>query len=223
MTGDRNTTSQLDSRSLSLQLRSAPVVMIVLLLSILGAAVVEWLPLLVHWFTIQDYSLDNNTIIFSSISSSIDNAEYWRFVTPIFLHFGHFHLIFNALLFWILGEKIEYFLGSPRLFVYITLIAISSNIAQYLLGVAALFGGLSGVVYGLLGFIWIRQKISPTSVLTVPQGLAAFMFIWLILGISGIVDFFMDASIANAAHAMGLIGGVILGVFDGRDRPSHLQ
>ncbi len=223
MTGDRNTTSQLDSRSLSLQLRSAPVVIIVLLLSILGAAVVEWLPLLVHWFTIQDYSLDNNTIIFSSISSSIDNAEYWRFVTPIFLHFGHFHLIFNALLFWILGEKIEYFLGSPRLFVYITLIAISSNIAQYLLGVAALFGGLSGVVYGLLGFIWIRQKISPTSVLTVPQGLAAFMFIWLILGISGIVDFFMDASIANAAHAMGLIGGVILGVFDGRDRPSHLQ
>jgi GlpG protein len=223
MTGERNTTSQLDSRSLSLQLRSAPVVMIVLLLSILGAAVVEWLPLLVHWFTIQDYSLDNNTIIFSSISSSIDNAEYWRFVTPIFLHFGHFHLIFNALLFWILGEKIEYFLGSPRLFVYITLIAISSNIAQYLLGVAALFGGLSGVVYGLLGFIWIRQKISPTSVLTVPQGLAAFMFIWLILGISGIVDFFMDASIANAAHAMGLIGGVILGVFDGRDRPSHLQ
>ncbi|MEJ6612852.1 MAG: rhomboid family intramembrane serine protease [Porticoccus sp.] len=223
MTGDRNTTSQLDSRSLSLQLRSAPVVMIVLLLSILGAAVVEWLPLLVHWFTIQDYSLDNNTIIFSSISSSIDNAEYWRFVTPIFLHFGHFHLIFNALLFWILGEKIEYFLGSPRLFVYITLIAISSNIAQYLLGVAALFGGLSGVVYGLLGFIWIRQKISPTPVLTVPQGLAAFMFIWLILGISGIVDFFMDASIANAAHAMGLIGGVILGVFDGRDRPSHLQ
>ena len=136
---------------------------------------------------------------------------------------GIFILIFNALLFWIVGEKIEYFLGSPRLFVYITLIAISSNIAQYLLGVAALFGGLSGVVYGLLGFIWIRQKISPTSVLTVPQGLAAFMFIWLILGISGIVDFFMDASIANAAHAMGLIGGVILGVFDGRDRPSHLQ
>lgn len=223
MTDDKNTMLQFDSRSLSLQLSNAPIVVMVLLLSVIGTSVVEWFPLLVHWLTIQDYSLDNNVIIFSSISSSIDNAEYWRLVTPVFLHFGHFHLIFNALLFWVLGQKIEYFLGSPRLAVYIVLIAVCSNIGQYLLGGAALFGGLSGVVYGLLGFIWIHQKISPVSELSVPRGLIGLMFFWLILGISGLVNFFMDVSIANAAHAIGLASGVTLGVLHGRNRPSYLQ
>lgn len=223
MIDDKNTTPQFDGRSLNLQLSNAPVVVTVLLLSVMGASVVEWFPLLVHWLTIQDYTLDNNVIIFSSISSSIDDAEYWRLITPVFLHFGHFHLIFNALLFWVLGQKIEHFLGSPRLVVYIVLIAVSSNIGQYLLGGAALFGGLSGVVYGLLGFIWVRQKISPVPELSVPHGLIGFMFIWLILGVSGLVSFFMDVSIANAAHIIGLISGVILGSFHDRNRPSYLQ
>ena len=64
-----------------------------------------------------------------------------------------------------------------------------SNIGQYFLGGASIFGGLSGVVYGLLGFIWVSSNIAPSSILSLPQGLIGFMLIWLFLGISGIIEF----------------------------------
>lgn len=202
---------QLSGQSFQQQVQRAPVVVAMLLLSILGTALMEWGETLVHWFTFQDFSFVGESIRFNTASNVMENGEYWRLITPIFLHFGHFHLIFNALLLWVLGQKIEFLVGSLNITVSIILIAVASNLGQHLWGGPSLFGGMSGVVYGLLGYVWIRHKLSPNPLLDIPKGLIVFMLFWLFLGMSGIINVFMAGSIANAAHAVGLLAGMILG------------
>ena len=216
-----NVKPSFENISLLHQACNAPVVVVILLACVIGTSIVQWFPELIHLFTIQDYIFGNSAVTFNTISNTADHQEYWRFITPIFLHFGFFHLVFNALLFWVIGQKLEYLLGSLRLSGSIVFIAVTSNIGQYLENGASLFGGLSGVVYGLLGFIWISQKLSPVQVLLIPQGLFGFMMVWLILGLTGAVNLFIEASIANGAHFVGLISGIVLGAFNGLSRSGH--
>ncbi|MEH6617777.1 MAG: rhomboid family intramembrane serine protease [Porticoccus sp.] len=198
------------------QLRKMPVIAALLLLSILGTAIVEWGFPLIHWFTFQDLSIVGDSIQFDTADNAMANGEYWRLVTPIFLHFGVFHIAFNGLWLWELGRRIESLTGSVQMIAIVLLMAIASNLGQYLWSGPSLFGGMSGVVYGLLGYIWVRHKVSPKPVLAIPKGLLGFMLFWLFLGMSGLIDLVMSGSIANAAHAIGLVTGMLLGGWAGR-------
>ena len=83
---------------------------------------------------------------------------------------------------------------------------------------------MSGVVYGLLGYIWIRNRVSPRPILSLPGGLLGFMLIWLLAGMSGFMELLMGVNIANAAHAIGLISGMVLGGWAGAiDTGGHRQ
>jgi len=197
------------------QLSRLPVVGALFVLSILGTALVEWGFPLVHWFTFQDFIIVGNSPQFNTAPNAMSNGEYWRLITPIFLHFGLFHVIFNGLWTWELGRRIESLTGSFHTFVSVLLMAVASNLGQYLWSGPSLFGGMSGVVYGLLGYVWIRHKVSPRPELAIPAGLLGFMLFWLLLGMSGIIDLFMSGGIANAAHAVGLVTGMILGGWAG--------
>ncbi|MBQ0711430.1 MAG: rhomboid family intramembrane serine protease [Porticoccus sp.] len=199
------------------QLRKMPVIAALLLLSLLGTAIVEWGFTLIHWFTFQDLSIVGDSIRFDTADNAMENGEYWRLVTPIFLHFGLFHIAFNGLWLWELGRRIEPLTGSLQMTMSVLLMAIASNLGQYLWSGPSLFGGMSGVVYGLLGYIWIRHKIAPRPILAIPKGLLGFMLFWLLLGMSGLINLFMDGSIANAAHAIGLVTGMLLGGWAGRN------
>lgn len=194
------------------QLQRFPVVAISLLLSILGAAMVSWQSQWVHWFTFQDFELVSATQIrFSTFEAAWDSGQYWRLVTPAFLHFGIFHVAFNGLWVWEFGRRIEAVAGSSHLLMVMLVSAVASNWSQYLWNGPSLFGGMSGVLYALLGYIWIRNLLRPDPALAVPPGIIAFMLGWLVLCMTGIVDFFMRGSIANAAHVSGLAAGMVLG------------
>ena len=92
-------------------------------------------------------------IITSDLNQTyIINNEWWRLITPIFLHFSVAHLVFNCLWIYILGEKIENIDGSLIFIVLVIFSAIFSNSLQYFWSGSSLFGGLSGVIYGLIGF-----------------------------------------------------------------------
>lgn len=215
----QNQSTFLGNQSFQQQLYRMPVIGILLVLSILGTALVEWALPLIHWFTFQDFTLVGNSLRFDTAPNAMSNGEYWRLVTPIFLHFGLFHLAFNGLWTWELGRRIEPFVGSLHTLVIVLLMAVASNLGQYLWSGPSLFGGMSGVVYGLLGYVWIRHKVSPRPQLAIPPGLLGFMLFWLLLGMSGIIDLLMSGSIANAAHAVGLVTGMILGGWAGYSEP----
>jgi len=133
------------------------------------------------------------------------SGEVWRLVTPIFLHFGFLHFLFNLLYLRDFGMLIEYRLGTPKFFGMVLVIAILSNYAQFAMS-HPMFGGMSGVNYGLFGYIWVRSRLDPNCGFWMPGNTVAIMIGWQILCVMNYIP-----NVANWAHGIGLIVGVAMG------------
>ena len=138
----------------------------------------------------------------------IKQGQLWRLVTPIFIHFGVLHLLMNGVMLWIFGRLMEKIHGAIQFLAIIIIIAIISNTAQYLV-TGPLFGGLSGVLYGLLGLIWALGKFSPGYPLKLDPKFTYFIMGWFVLCWSGLLSK-AGIHIANTAHTAGLISGLII-------------
>ena len=162
------------------------------------------------------FRLAGNYIYFGSLSMTLAQGEYWRLLSPVFIHFGFPHLTFNMLSLFIFGSRMEPRLGGLQLLGIILFTGLLSNFAQYYWGgVDAIFGGFSGVVYGLMGYCMIREKIEPQWQLGLPPMFYGFMLIWLVIGYTGILGAVGFGNMANAAHSGGLAAGVLLGAIAG--------
>ncbi|MFL2730614.1 MAG: rhomboid family intramembrane serine protease [Gammaproteobacteria bacterium] len=150
------------------------------------------------------------------------NNEWWRLISPMLIHFSPTHLIFNCLWIYILGKEIESFDGKLLFLILILTTSASSNYAQYAFSGPAIFGGLSGVVYGLLGFCFVQETFSRINKYSFPPAIYLFMFIWLFIGFTGFLDLLGFGKIANFAHLGGLISGIISGylfqMYNGRKK-----
>jgi len=172
---------------------------------------------LVGLLTFSPYALTGEAMAYRGME-----GQYWRFITPVFLHFGWLHVAFNCLWLWELGARIEKTLGSVNMFFLFLSIALVSNSAQFAFGGAGLFGGMSGVVYGLLGFCWIGPQMQPAWQFSPPRPVLVMMLGWLVLCLLGVVTVLGFGAIANAAHLGGLIMGALLGAAFGLlSRISH--
>ena len=154
---------------------------------------------------------------FNNAFSSMEHTfliehEWWRLLTPTFLHFSITHLAFNCLWIYILGSKIEAYDGKLVFILIFLITSIASNVGEYIWSGQYFFGGLSGAVYGLLGYCFIIELDSKSSRYDLPDALYLFMFIWLLVGFTGILSIFGFGNIANAAHLIGMIIGFILGL-----------
>lgn len=147
---------------------------------------------------------------FPSSAELSEGVAAWRFLTPVFLHFSVMHIVFNLLWWWQWGTLVERSQSSFRLMSIFILTAFASNWMQNFL-VGPNFGGLSGVVYGLLGYLWMYKKYRPSSTVSVHPTILRAMLIWMLLGFSGLLTALIGP-MANWAHAFGLIMGCILGV-----------
>ncbi|MFT6386783.1 MAG: GlpG protein [Cellvibrionaceae bacterium] len=150
---------------------------------------------------------------FVSFAETMASGQYWRLLTPIFLHFTLLHIIFNSLILWEIGRRIELVKGPSHILLIIISVGVMSNFAQYMTQQNTIFGGLSGVVYGVIGYIAVYQQFIYHPVLQFNKAAIAFFIVWLLLGALGIIDVFISGSIANAAHVVGLISGAIIGLF----------
>ncbi len=141
----------------------------------------------------------------------VRHGEVWRLLTPAFLHFSMPHLGFNLLNLMTLGGILERRLGS-RHYLLLTLgIALCSNLGQYFISGHMGFGGMSGVVYGLIGYLWLRGRTDRTFGLELPLEALIIALIWFVMCFTGWLG-----PIANAAHSAGLILGALWGYVDGR-------
>lgn len=199
------------------QLRRSPLTSLMLLATLLVAA----LTLLgdnlaaVGWLTFQEFHIQGDYLYFVPLAESLAAGQWWRLLTPMLIHFGWLHLAMNALWYWELGQRIEARQGAPMLLLLTLLFGLASNVAQYLFGGPALFGGLSGVLYGLLGHCWIFHRLAPDAAYRLPPGVVVMMLIWLLVCLSGLVTALGLGAIANAAHVAGLVAGCLTGALGG--------
>jgi len=141
------------------------------------------------------------------------HGEVWRLVTPIFLHFGILHLVFNVWALNSFGTMIEASRGTLRLAALVLVSAVVSNLGQHFYmerlgpGEPQLFGGISGVICALFGYIWIKGLYEPEQRMILHPNNVTVVLLWLALCMTG-----MMGPIANAAHVVGLMVGVALGV-----------
>lgn len=137
--------------------------------------------------------------------------EWWRLFTPVLLHFHPFHLLFNA--FWLrdLGIPAERYQGSLQFTFFLLLSAAASNLAQLIFGHSPNFGGLSGVVYALIGYLWARGRADPRSGIHLPNAWVIFFVAWMALGFTGILNGLLGGGIANYCHLGGFATGAVYG------------
>ena len=136
--------------------------------------------------------------------------DWWRFITPTLLHFSWMHLVFNCLWIWEFGRRIERSLGSLNMLGLYLASAVFSNSVQFFISGPSIFGGMSGVVYALMGFIWAGNSLRKDWMEPLPS-VMGFMLIWLLVGLVGALEVLGAGAIANGAHLGGLVIGVLLG------------
>jgi GlpG protein len=146
-----------------------------------------------------------------SIPAQIDSAgTALRLLTPALLHFGPLHLVFNLLWLWYLGRMIEALHPGWRYALLILVTALAANLIQYAYAGSPYFGGMSGVVYGLIGYIAAWQFLARETRLRLPPGMIVVFLVTLVL-----MEVFASSWIATAAHVGGLLAGVIAGAVAG--------
>ncbi|WP_288212927.1 rhomboid family intramembrane serine protease GlpG [uncultured Aeromonas sp.] len=153
-------------------------------------------------------------LAFHPTLAQLTDWQAWRYLTPAFIHFSVLHLVFNLLWWWYLGGQIEQRLGSGKLFILLIVGAALPNIAEFFAS-GPRFGGLTGVVYALLGYSWLRTRLQPDCGLAMPPALMGFMLVWLVLGFLDM----LGPPTANMAHLVGLLVGLAQGWLDRHHRP----
>jgi GlpG protein len=149
---------------------------------------------------VHDFNLDD-----------IKHGEIWRLVTPALMHANPLHIVFNLLWLRLLGTLIEVRRGTLRLAALILVAAAVSNYGQYEWMVrrddVGPFLGMSGVVYALFGYVWMKGLYQPEQRMAVHPNNVNIMIVWLFLCMTGWLG-----PIANAAHVVGLVVGIAAGL-----------
>ena len=150
-------------------------------------------------------------VTFSTFENTyLINNEWWRLVSPVFIHFSVIHLVFNCLWIYVLGQQIEKIDGKTLFITLIIFSGICGNYAQFISTGPSLFGGLSGCVYGMFGYTMITEFQKRNIIYGLPPAIYIFMIAWLVLGFIGVLSLFGLGNIANFAHLGGLIAGIVM-------------
>lgn len=149
----------------------------------------------------------------------IRGGEVWRIFTPCLMHRGFLHILFNMAWVWILGRQIEERISKKKMIILFLATGIISNVLQYLMS-GPFFLGFSGIVVGMAGFIWMRQKVAPWEGYPLQKPTIIFILIFVLAMFalelfSFLLQIFstleLTANIANTAHIVGGIVGMMLG------------
>ncbi|EXJ22452.1 GlpG protein (membrane protein of glp regulon) [Alkalibacterium sp. AK22] len=140
----------------------------------------------------------------AKVNELIVMGEWWRLFTPMFLHIGITHLLFNGLVLYFLGIQLEMVFGHWRFFLLYVLSALAGNAASFALN-QSISAGASTALFGLFGSTLVLGKLYPTN----PQiGAMARNFSLLI--VLNLVFGLLSPGIDMAGHVGGLIGGYLL-------------
>jgi rhomboid protease GluP len=139
------------------------------------------------------------------INEFILAGELWRLLTPALLHGSLMHIFFNMYALLSFGSSLEQFFGRWRFFALYVLGAFAGNVASFLFSDGYSLGA-STAVFGLIGaqgvFLYQNRKLLAGRFSSAISNVLFIVAINLFLG-------FSSASIDNAGHIGGLIGGLM--------------
>jgi GlpG protein len=210
-------------RRLPAVLAQAPVTATALALCLLVFAVMAVLgDRVIAWLAIVPLGVSpEGSLAVGSLLEALAGGQVWRPLSPAFLHFGWMHLVFNMLWLWYFGRQVEVLQGSGRMLVILLAAGIGANLAQYATG-TVLFGGMSGVDFALLAYVWLMSWRAPASGFFVPHMLVVFMLGWMLFTMTDMAALVGFGNVANEAHLGGLVVGLVLGWYhSGRARHRH--
>jgi rhomboid protease GluP len=131
-------------------------------------------------------------------------GEWWRLITPMFLHIGFTHLLFNGLVIYFLGPQLEYAFGHWRFAMIYIFSALAGNAASFAFNYS-ISAGASTALFGMFGATLVLGKIYPTK----PQ-FKALARNYTMLIILNVVFGLLNSGVDNAGHLGGLAGGYLL-------------
>jgi len=144
-----------------------------------------------------------------ALTATLASGQFWRLFTPDILHFSLMHVVFNAVMLWYLGSQIEVLDGKGHAIGVFVVSSLVANVSQYLIS-GPLFGGLSGVVYAVLGYVWLCNQFRPRF--QFPPALMTVAVVWMLIGFTPLAQALFGVSMANAAHLGGLLSGLGYGI-----------
>jgi len=131
----------------------------------------------------------------------IDNGEFWRLITAMFLHYGIIHLALNMYALWVLGRSLEAALGPIRFGALYLLSGLGGNVACYVFSPNALSAGASTAIYGLFAaYFLVLRRLGRDATSVIP------------IIVINVVLTFTVSGISIAGHMGGLVTGAICGL-----------
>jgi GlpG protein len=175
----------------------APLAFALIVICVAVTVLLKFFPSLTYYFWFSLSFKDEIGAIYDTGFQAIQRGEVWRLITPIFLHFGIWHLVLNMMGMRYLGERIEMRKGSWRFALICLVAAIAGNIGQF-------------YATGGKGHTDLEDGLS------LDQRNVNLMLGWFLLGILAPMAFpeshGFPFNMANVAHGVGLIVGVLFGL-----------
>jgi membrane associated rhomboid family serine protease len=162
--------------------------------------------------------------------------EWWRFVTPMFLHANVLHLFMNMYGLWMIGRYVERLYGSAKFVFFWVATGIAGVVASYLSVQPGMQGsgpvgrfffkagdsisvGASGALFGLIGVLFVfgikfRHELPEGFKRAFGVGMLPTILLNIYIG-------YMVPVIDNAAHMGGLVAGALLALVIGYKRPGE--
>lgn len=183
------------TESFSQYLRMYPVVSTLLAINII-IHVLGWLPIIGE--LIFDYGVGANYLI--------AEGQWWRFITPMFLHGSFMHLLFNMFSLFLFGPELEKLTGKVRFLTVYGLAGLFGTVATYFLEPANyLHVGASGAIFGILGAFAALLYYGRRALPQLRQIILPIIVI-------SIVMTFVTPNINATAHIAGMITGFLVGL-----------
>lgn len=156
------------------------------------------------WMELNGGSTNTSNLIKygAKVNQLIVQGEWWRFITPVFIHIGFLHLAMNTLSLYYLGTEVERIYGRFRFLIIYIFAGFTGVVASFLFS-PSLSAGASGAIFGCFGaLIYFGVTYPKLFMRTMGMNLIIVLVLNLVFG-------FSMAGIDNAGHLGGLAGGFL--------------
>ena len=144
-----------------------------------------------------------------SAPAVLEDGEYYRLLTAMFMHFGIRHIMNNMLVLFVLGDNLERALGHVKYLIFYLLCGIGSNwvsMMAHSTDTMTVSAGASGAIFGVVGgllYVVTANKGRLEDLST--RQLVIMIFFSLYLG-------YTSTGVDNTAHLSGLVIGIVLAI-----------